>query len=63
MSIKTARTKAGKTQSDIAQAVGVTVAAVSLWENGATMPRAGTLNKLAIYLGCTVDDLLKEDSA
>ena len=26
MSIKTARTKAGKTQSDIAQAVGVTVA-------------------------------------
>ena len=62
MSIKIARAKAGKTQADIAKEVGVTVAAVSLWENGTTMPRAATLNKLARFLGCTVDDLLREDS-
>lgn len=63
MSIKSARAKAGKTQSDTAKAVGVSVAAVSLWEKGKTMPRAGTLNKLARFFGCKVDDLLKEDSA
>lgn len=61
MSIKNARKNAGKTQADVAKAVDVTVAAVSLWENGTTMPRAATLYALAKYLGCTVDDLLKED--
>ena len=55
------RKKAGKTQAEAAEAVGVTCSAVSQWESGITRPRMLTCFKLAAFYGCTVDDLLKEE--
>lgn len=59
MGFLNARTKAGISQEKVAAELGVTGAAVSLWENGKTQPRASLLVKIAALYGCTVDDLLK----
>ena len=56
-----AREKAGMTQKEVAEKVGVDQSSVSLWENGKNFPRAAVLKKLADLYHCTVDDLLKED--
>lgn len=61
MSLAIARTKAGLSQRAVAQELGITDAAVSLWETGKTLPRATFLLKLAALYGCTVDELLRED--
>lgn len=61
MSLAIARTKAGLSQRAVAQELGITDAAVSLWETGKTLPRATLLLKLAALYGCTVDELLRED--
>ena len=61
MSFLLAREKAGITQREVAEEIGVDQSAVSLWETGKTLPRASLLVKLAKLYGCTVDDLLKED--
>ena len=57
-SIKTLRIKAGKTQEELAKAVGVTQGAVAQWEAGATSPQIGKLFDIAQFLGCSVMDLL-----
>lgn len=62
MSVKSAREKRGMTQQEIAVALDVDQSTVSLWECGKTNPRAKLLPKLAQILGCTVDELLLEDS-
>lgn len=61
MSLAIERTKAGLSQRAVAQELGITDAAVSLWETGKTLPRATFLLKLAALYGCTVDELLRED--
>lgn len=61
MSLATARVKAGLSQRAVAKKLGITDAAVCLWETGRTLPRAALLPKLATLYGCTVDDLLRED--
>ncbi len=43
---------------DLAEAVGVSRAAVSMWCSGAMVPRSKTLYKIAEALNCTIDDLL-----
>ena len=58
MSILSARTRAGLSQAKLAEAVGVTDAAVCQWETGKQLPRAALLPKIAETLNCTVDDLL-----
>ena len=58
MNLKIARIKAGMTQAEVAQAVGVNQASVSLWESGVTLPRAATLVALADLYCCTIDELL-----
>jgi len=58
MSFLSERKKAGKTQADVAEHLGVTSAAVSMWESGKNMPRANALVRLAAFYGCTVDELL-----
>lgn len=40
-------------QSDVAEAIGVSAAAVSQWESGAKSPREAAVTKLAAYLGVT----------
>lgn len=57
-----ARTSAGLSQVDVAKEMGVSDAAVSMWETGKTQPRAGLLVKLAALYGCTVDELLRPDA-
>lgn len=61
MSIYSARKKAGKTQKQIAEFLGISDSAVNQWENGKTFPKTEHLPKLAGFLSCTVDDLLKEE--
>lgn len=62
MGFLSARTKSGISQEKAAAKLGVTGAAVSLWETGKTQPRASLLAKIADLYGCTVDELLKEDT-
>lgn len=60
MSFLSARTKAGLSQRKVAAELGITDAAVCLWETGRTHPRAALMVKLAELYGCTVDELLRE---
>lgn len=62
MSFLSARTKAGLSQVETAKAIRVSDAAVSMWETGKTKPRAALLPKIAALYGCTVDDLLREET-
>lgn len=58
MSFLTARENANMTQAEVAKHMGVTDAAVSMWETGKTAPRAALLPKIAALYGCTIDALL-----
>lgn len=60
MSFKSARKNADLTQAAAAKELGVSDAAICLWERGKTMPRAAMLNQIARIYGCTVDDLLRK---
>ena len=62
MSIASARRRAGVSQDKLAKELGVTGVAVCLWEKGRNMPRAALLPKIAEVLGCSIDDLLKQDA-
>ena len=62
MSIRKYRKLRGMTQKELALAMDVDQAAVSRWETGETKPLRKTHQRLADVLGCTVDDLLADDS-
>lgn len=51
------RLQKGKNLSDVALACGVTVSAVSQYENGVRIPRDRVKSALARYFGLTVDDI------
>lgn len=61
MNIEKYREQAGMTQQELAKKMNVSQSAVSLWESKKTTPLKKTWKKLAKVLGCTVDELLKED--
>jgi len=65
MTLANARRRAGLLQREVAQAMGVSLGAVGMWDCGKNMPSAEKLPKLAKLYGCTVDELLagKTDSA
>ena len=50
------------TQREVAKILGVSEGAVSKWENGLTKPRASKLPAIATLYGCTIDDLLDDDT-
>lgn len=52
------RLDAGMTQEDVANALGITGAAVALWESGKNRPRLDKLNQLARLLGVDASDLV-----
>ena len=58
MSFLSARTRIGYSQAEVAKAMGVSDAAVSMWETGKTRPRASLLVKLADLYCCSLDELL-----
>ncbi len=62
MSFLSARTRAGYSQRRVAKEIGISDAAVSMWETSKTRPRAALLPQLAKLYGCTVDELLSEAS-
>lgn len=55
------RRRAGYTQEALAEAAGVSRQAVGKWEAGQSMPEAATLLVLAEVLGCTLDQLMREE--
>ena len=61
--IKELRLERGMTLEELAAEVGCTLQAVSCWERGQTLPTADRLPQLAKALGCTIDDLFREETA
>ena len=61
MNIKEAREKAGFTQQDLADELGVSQSTVAMWETQKSLPRTDKLPALAKILGCTIDELLKKE--
>ena len=59
--IKQIRLQTGLTQKAVARELGITQQAYSLWESEARMPRAAMLPKLAKVLGCSIEDLFREE--
>lgn len=55
------RKEAGYTQESLAEALGVSRQAVSKWESGQAMPEAATLVELAELLGCSLDQLMRQE--
>lgn len=58
MSFRERRVAAGLSVATVAKSVGVTRAAVYMWEYGKTVPRIDTLRKLAQLYGCSLDELV-----
>lgn len=48
------RRERGMSQSQLAEAVGVSVVTISNWENGRANPKTGYLLKLAQVLNCGI---------
>lgn len=61
MGFREARIKAGKSVREVMFEMGVSDAAVYMWESGENRPRADKLPKLAKLYGCTVEELLSEE--
>lgn len=61
MGFRSARLKAGLSVAEVMKKLGVSDAAVYMWETGATTPTGKRLPEIAKLYGCTVDELLKEE--
>ncbi len=55
--IKQLRFKKGITQLTLAKALNVSFQTISKWENNVSMPDIQLLPEIAVYFGCTIDDL------
>lgn len=63
ITLKILREKANLTQQQLAVKLHVDRSSVAKWETGNCFPRTGTLPQLAKILGCSVDELLKEEGS
>lgn len=61
--IKLLRTEKNLTQEELAALLGVGRTVVTMWETGQNMPPTKYLVTLASVLGCTVDELLRTETA
>lgn len=57
MTLKERRKAAGLTQQQVADALGIDQASVSLWENGKFKPLSKRLDELAKLYNCSVEEL------
>ena len=57
--LKRIRMERGMTQGQLADRIGCHQKDVSRWESGARAPGTASLLKLAIALGCTMEELIK----
>ncbi len=55
--IKQLRLRKGITQDTLAKALNVSFQTISKWENNVSMPDIQLLPEIAVYFGCTIDDL------
>lgn len=60
--IKAMREKKGITQVNFAKEMGVSQQCITKWETGKAMPQASRLPKLAKTLGCSIEELLEDDT-
>jgi DNA-binding Xre family transcriptional regulator len=51
-----------KKQADLARFTGATTATVTYWCNGQSMPRAKMIDKICVFLNCSVEDLTVDHS-
>lgn len=59
--IRKRRERAGLTQAQLADKLGVTKNAVCIYEAGRATPATDKLPALAAALGCTIDELYREE--
>lgn len=57
MPIRQLRERLGMSMYELAEKMGVSVATVSRWETGESVPVTGRLRILADVLHCTIDEL------
>lgn len=55
--IKQLRLQKGITQDTLAKALNISYQTVSKWENNVSMPDIQLLPEIAVYFGCSIDDL------
>lgn len=60
--IKPWRLQKGLTQKKLGELLGVQRLTVTQWETGRRVPELKTAVKISRLLGCTLDDLIKEQS-
>ena len=58
--IKSMRERAGFTQAEVAESLGIAQSTIAMWENGTNQPRADKLPQLAKLYGCKIDDLFDD---
>lgn len=49
-------------QKELAKFVDVSETSVSHWINGTILPRPNTVDKIALFLGCSSDELMTDQS-
>lgn len=57
MSLRTVRTAAGLSQTELARRIGATQSSIADWERGKCFPKTGTAIKLARALHCSLDEI------
>ena len=60
MNLREKRKEKGMTQTDLANAIGMSCQAVHYYENGLREPNLSALQGLAKALDCTVDELIRD---
>ena len=63
MTFKSKREAAGLKQVEVAEKLGISNTAISMWETGDSRPRTELLPRIAALYGCTVDELLADSDA
>ena len=59
MSFKSAREKAGLSQSEVAQRLHVRRSSVNAWDKGHGLPKSSRLLEVAAILNCSVEEILR----
>lgn len=60
MNLKTIRKAKRLTQQEVAEACGIKRTRYQTYESGRREPKAGMLQKFAVVLDCTVDEILED---
>lgn len=61
MSFKIMRERAGLTQIQVSEKLGVPQSTIASWETDRALPRADKLLDIAKLLNCTIEELLKKE--